>query len=564
MRFLTNTVDKWNHIKIRFFLLSLITGALPFFLLPVYFMEPDDYLLNYIANGSYGFEGSQNLVFIKLPIGCLLKLLYRLTTQVNWYAILLAAFIILSYTVIYDCIWACTKSHLGILAVFLSNLVVLTWFFTFTVAGYLTVLAGGVLVCTAIIREKPMGCRIAGVLLIYLGYCMRKDTVLSTLFLLIPLGLRCLYRTYGISELKKQILLFLKSWGMPIVLALILLGGTHVLDRAAYQGEQWDGFLEFTSARGYAVDYPSLTYAYHIGEFQEVGIDEIDYYMLVGWNFAEKQVFTPDKMSGAGRVEARNISLRSRTDYAIGQLNRKGILLILLPFFTWLFLLLSRKKYPWFFGLITVGCVWMLDLILLIIRLRYVDRVVFPMMIASVTALILLGTGTEKKSPIASTTALVILLALPGCLYMKDFSSSVAWMKQPYDSPYHASLVKEIHDHPENLYVFDVVLLSGMYYYNHPVSKVLTTDTFQNVARAGSWDTFSLRYYNQVQNYVDDPDNLLSALILEKNVKYVSYDASVPKLKSFLEYHSGKTCNMSETSFEDSRYKIYSFELNES
>ncbi len=46
-----------------------------------YYMEPDDYLLNYIANGSYGTEHSHYLIYIRGSIGLILKGLYQLSDR---------------------------------------------------------------------------------------------------------------------------------------------------------------------------------------------------------------------------------------------------------------------------------------------------------------------------------------------------------------------------------------------------------------------------------------------------------------------------------------------------
>ena len=66
-----------------FFVLSAFAVAVPLNLRPVYFMVADDYLLNYIANGSYGTEHSDHLIYIQSPLGRFLKMLYGVMPGVN-------------------------------------------------------------------------------------------------------------------------------------------------------------------------------------------------------------------------------------------------------------------------------------------------------------------------------------------------------------------------------------------------------------------------------------------------------------------------------------------------
>lgn len=545
--------------KTRFFLLSLAAGILPFFLRPVYFMEPDDYLLNYIANGSYGRIGSQNLIFLRLPIGYILKALYGITTQINWYAALLVLFFVLSWAVVYDCVWACTKSRLSILAVFLPDLLLTYCFLTFTAAAYLAVLAGGIIICTAIVLKKGAAFRMAGIFFLYFGYCMRDDTLIPTLFILFPLGIYFLYLRYGTKDLPAAFGSFFREWRTPVGLLLVLLAATLLWEKAAYARDGWEGFLEFTDGRGDAVDYPPVSYAYHAEEFQKTGLDEIDYNMLIGWNFAEKDIFTPENMHEVGMIEAHSVSTSKRVNYAREQIDRKAILLMLFPVLVFLMLLLMQKGYPWFFGLCIVGCDLLMDAVLLFWRMRFVVRAALPLALAALVALVLLGFQKPYRNPVVGVSALAILLLLPGVVYTRDYLASVAWMRQPYGMKTHASLRKEIREHPENLYIIDGGILSGIYYYDHPVTKVMTTDTFRNIARSGSWDTYSVRYYRQAENFIRDPDNLLSSLIREDHVFYVSFDQSVPKMKNFLEHHTGKTYTLTSIEYDDSQYEIYTF-----
>ena len=83
-------------------------------------------------------------------------------------------------------------------------------------------------------------------------------------------------------------------------------------------------------------------------------------------------------------------------------------------------------------------------------------------------------------------------------------------------------LTEEIRSHPDKLYVMDAAVLSHQFYFGTPASRVLTTDLFGNVVRSGSWDSYSPRYYSQLEGCLDDPDNLLTAVVEDPDVMYVS------------------------------------------
>ncbi|MDO5703407.1 MAG: hypothetical protein Q4G47_08650, partial [Lachnospiraceae bacterium] len=85
--------------------IALAAGAMPFLFGTVYFMVADDYLINYIANGSYGWADSDHLIFLRMPIGKTLQLLYSLTTSVNWYFLMLMSVAVLSFAVLHACLY---------------------------------------------------------------------------------------------------------------------------------------------------------------------------------------------------------------------------------------------------------------------------------------------------------------------------------------------------------------------------------------------------------------------------------------------------------------------------
>ena len=129
--------------------LSLAACALPFLTGTVYFMVADDYLLNYIANGSYGLENSDHLIFIRIPVGALLKALYSVSSSVNWYMILLLAGTVLSFALLHTCVWKRTGSCPAMILSLVINYITVAYFFSFTVVAFLCCAAGFAVLGTA-------------------------------------------------------------------------------------------------------------------------------------------------------------------------------------------------------------------------------------------------------------------------------------------------------------------------------------------------------------------------------------------------------------------------------
>ena len=117
-------------------LLSAVLSVVPFLIRPVYYMTGDDYLLNYIANGSYGMAGSSHLVFIRVLYGVLLKVLYTLTTAVNWYLVMLILLLIVSFTVIYSELLRQGR-WLALIPAVIMHALVVPFFLSFTVIAFL-------------------------------------------------------------------------------------------------------------------------------------------------------------------------------------------------------------------------------------------------------------------------------------------------------------------------------------------------------------------------------------------------------------------------------------------
>ena len=592
--------------------LCLVT--LPFRTL--YFMEPDDYLLNFIANGSYGWKYSENLVYIRTSVGYLLKGLYHLTGAVNWYAVLLLLVILCSFAVFYDILWLRTRSAAALLLTASLNFLAVPVFFTYTAAAFFSACAGFLLLEDGLFHSPDSNNTgtvelTAGIVFFYFGFALRKDTIVPELALCFPIAMYSFLHTIRGYSPKVQ-----KREGrhsvrhpfhriLPALLAGILLfGGDAVIQSKSYGSDTWRFFSSFNEARTSVVDYNRLSYDLHKTELENAGLSATDYDMLCSWKFADKKVFTIDGMTAAGKLARHSFSLPERVADARQNLQGATLRIFLLPAAAWTFVLFlnfarrrKRRLSPALLSGLTLLMWYLLCAALLLYRMRFVTRVAAPLMMTAIIWILTAGLGHGQAAParknvkqeqavptcenekpdtenssgrksvwkescqnvICSVLAIVTLLLTAGMeiTCTRDFLASTRDHRQAGNTAYQ-SVKEEITADSSRLCIIDGYVLSMLYYYDRPVKDVLCTDTFWNIVRSGSWDSFSERYYLQAENlHLTDPDRPLLSLVTDPGTIFVSQDASL--MQAFLSEQTGKNIQVEERENTGTDIHIYQF-----
>lgn len=592
--------------------LCLVT--LPFRTL--YFMEPDDYLLNFIANGSYGWKYSENLVYIRTSVGYLLKGLYHLTGAVNWYAVLLLLVILCSFAIFYDILWLRTRSAAALLLTASLNFLAVPVFFTYTAAAFFSACAGFLLLEDGLFHSPGSNNTgtvelTAGIVFFYFGFALRKDTIVPELALCFPIAMYSFLHTIRGYSPKVQ-----KREGrhsgrhpfrriLPALLAGILLfGGDAVIQSKSYGSDTWRFFSSFNEARTSVVDYNRLSYDLHKTELENAGLSATDYDMLCSWKFADKKVFTIDGMTVAGKLARHSFSLPERVADARQNLQGATLRIFLLPAAAWTFVLFlnfarrrKRRLSPALLSGLTLLMWYLLCAALLLYRMRFVTRVAAPLMMTAIIWILTAGLGLGQAAParknvkqeqavpacenekpdtenssgrksvwkescqnvICSVLAIVTLLLTVGMeiTCTRDFLASTRDHRQAGNTAYQ-SVKEEITADSSRLCIIDGYVLSMLYYYDRPVKDVLCTDTFWNIVRSGSWDSFSERYYLQAENlHLTDPDRPLLSLVTDPGTIFVSQDASL--MQAFLSEQTGKNILVEERENTGTDIHIYQF-----
>ena len=558
-----------------FFVLSALAVAVPLNLRPVYFMVADDYLLNYIANGSYGTEHSDHLIYIQTPLGRILKMLYGVMPDVNWYMVLLAVMIAVSFAVVMYVIYKRSGSLMFAFIPLLPELFIVPFFFTYTVVAILTAVAAGAAMSMDLKeKERKWPWILLAAVLFGLSFNLRKDSFYVGTALACPVMLDAVLTGRMADEpavLKnvfsvKTLTAAIRKACIPCLTFLLVVGISAVWNHIDYSSDEWREFTRYNEARTDVVDYIMPPYDYMEGILTELGLTKTDYDMLDGWKFCEKAVFSTETLEKLAVRTHEYVTNAMRLSYVKRVATKYNIMLVLIPLIVWLFLLIRSRDLHKLSDILILLIYAALLVMLTFVKMRFVHRVGMPMALGAVFSLLLCEArlNEEAKKELfsvpkcAAGAVLGILILIFGVSYVRDYRNTNYLSFRNLALPDASQIREELRSHPEKLYIMDAGILSNIYYYDLPVQQLKRTDDFKNIIRSGSWDSYSPRFYNQAGSYIDDPDHLLTALVREENVRFVTMD-SRGVVKFLGEQYGRKVRREPEILFEQSGIGIVRF-----
>ena len=546
-------------------LLSAVLSVVPFLIRPVYYMTGDDYLLNYIANGSYGMAGSSHLVFIRVLYGVLLKVLYTLTTAVNWYLVMLILLLIISFTVIYSELLRQGR-WLPLIPAVIMHALVVPFFLSFTVIAFLAGGAGAILLAASLRPGRTWRRAAAvcdGLLLCMICRCLRKDAFLPCLAVMFPLLLCAFYSAVFRAEdrtRRKKILL--QTAGILLLLACGAAAEEKV-ELYAYSQPDWHDFRNYTFARSAVVDYPPASYEASREAFEQAGLTELDYDLLRGWKYAEKSLFSEKTLREVSRITAAALTKNARINYAKRVCPRPYLLFFALPLMMFAVMLCANRSYPVVPGILGLLIFYALNVMLLFVRLRFVMRVAGPLAMLTIICLCLLPAASGQSLPRGSKRSYAAALCFSaaflaaGTAFMMFFTRANAVPRISPDEWPKSQITAEMEAHNDTLYILDGSILNVLYYNGTPAADVMTTGRFSNIVRAGSWDTYSPRFYAQAGMLVNDPENLLTSFARTDNTVFVGTEADL--IASFLQERTGALYVAEAQSFPELQTRLFRF-----
>lgn len=582
-------------------ILIVITACIllfPILCLKLPYYEVDDYLMNYIANGSLYGE-TINLIYPNYMFGIILSSLYSLVPGVNWYAVVLL--VTLSFALALG-FWLARQLQNKIFMIVVVCICMLVPFYlTFTVVAYLSVAMGTAGILYFVWHAVDDWLKfVYPILLVIWGICIRKGTLLSTLVLFLPiiillliqeklgkkewiglsigalllLGVLAIAVTWNVTLFLEPLLCIIALTGwliarrqnirfrglfrsfLVITLSIIIMNSFEVI---MDENQGWKDFRSYTSARSNVLDYPYVSYGDAGSELQEIGISETDYGLLWKWIFIDKKTYSEEKLLQIAQV----LKKYPRQTVAPQNICRPTVLLcygIPVMFFFILWNWKNRENKGWIQGL-SVLILWGLYM-LLWLRRRYVFRVTVPLCIVCVVQMLLVSGFLQRKDSEQSKRNIVcvasVCILLVVCQYVYT-SNNITMERNAKDSDY--MVIKEyVEETDEKLFLVDSSLYNMLYYTAEPIMSVDRTDIFSNVVKSGGGDSFSKRHYNQMQDWgIREPDRTMVMLALNENMRYIGNEGE--SMKKYLEEQLNQNILMEiEKSFENG-VEVYNYRI---
>lgn len=468
----------------------------------------DDILINYITEGVYG-EGSHQYIilpYMSLIFTFPLYLFKQIFPTMNCYLVSQYLFLTLSFIGLHYLFFKRFHS-LGIMIFLWFIQIILLQYFTYTVVAYLMCFVGFLYVFDS---ENIKLDKIIGVLFILVGISIRKDVFLSLMILMIPLLIYSF-----IKNRKKTIVSF-------VVVSSLYLGVSVINTITMINNQIVQNYLSWNELCTQIRDFPMIAYDDYKDAFVQEGVSYNDYECIYDWIFTEKKTLGENQLK---------LIANQRSLFDTYELNPVNIFIqffshpIYVFYFIFVLLLLFIFKIK---NYLTIGIILctLADLSALIVRQRVVERVYIPLLLCGIILLFYQKnewfTNKEKKD-LHIMKLFISIWFFAMFIYGYNFKG---WFTVQENHPV-TDLYLYVKDHPNDLFVFDKY--SQLIKAQYPIDTFVVKSSLynQNIMTLGNWDTFSLRYYHQLQQYhLQEADSFLEHLHEYDNVKIIMYPDS--------------------------------------
>lgn len=341
--------------------------------LKIKFETSDDAAMNVIAAGSYTGSPSERLVFTNIWIGYVLKTLYNLISNVNWYAwYLIFSFFIGYLGIQYKMQQLSNKMSMKLVIHIVILLLLLPAFslLQFTKVSSILVLAGFLLILFNSSKSKYE--YLCGTILVVIGSSIRFESLLMNLLFAAPLLILIVFKLKGKIVLSAKY--FIVAIGISFILSLV--------NNYSYtQDPEWKNYKEINALQSKITSYDNPVFTYnnvkHV--LNQKGWYLEDYNMASMFYFdlgvpkysKESLMFIKEKTSRLNDIKSIDFlyfSFVENIKQFFSSYNKSGLLILLLCTMVILF---YRKEFNsiislllfvssivlllWFLGIFTTG-----------------------------------------------------------------------------------------------------------------------------------------------------------------------------------------------------------------
>ena len=523
----------------------------------LYYIQSDDYQMNYISMGGITGTPDEHLVFIKSFLGVITRFLYNINSQINWFG-LIYIIVILLFTYSFFLVMSIhINNRIALIASLVLEIITICWL-TFTTIAYFCIAIGIMAIIEGIINKsnkyKKYTLIIAGVLLVVCSYTLRSTAMITGLLLALPVLI--------ISANK---LIRSKELYVALVGIVLLISVVQIIDNKSYDSKMWKEYKSFNSARSQVVDYPIEDYKDNEKIYKELSLSENDVNCIKHWIFADKKVFSTNKVLKVAKSTKMNTRYNLKIQSILNELLKMKETYIVLVLSVILILLCYSKKQK---ILIALQIIFVYGLATsLIILNRSLARVYIPIFVIGVLYIFFIYYFDQKKTDETMNKkkkillgASILLISVSTAFYVNMYKEKVS-EKKTVETEF-KYLRQYILDHKDVVFVSNDIFNIMNY---QSVLDVKAPQPYMNLMNMGHWNIYDDAYYKQVNKYdLSYKDRLLMDIAKDKNVLFI--DSSTKKTQrmidtvTFISEHTNKKIIIKPIkTFEKSR--LYSISL---
>ncbi len=542
----------------------------------------DDFIMEMVASGIYTGQPDSHIMFSNIFMGWILTLFYHINSTVSWFfwiqmLLCLCAYLAITYVLTHR-----LRPEAAVFIVILLTSFTARDFYIlpqFTKTAIAASAGGLLLIIWGVFYQKKWGiCLLGGVLTFFGALVRQKAFYIAVAFA----GILVIYESIRVLHYEKWSLrkVICKAW-LPGVILLMMVLVCGKLDSLSYMMDSnYSYYREFSKTRSQILDYTWPTYEECQSDFQDIGITENDYSMILEWNFADSDFFNLEKMKQVLQVvlEHRTSQQHSVIE-ALRMIKARQLHypITLCCIFLGVFCIAANWRKFWVPTAAAIMAVGFL--IYFYFAGRWVYRVEFCFLYcAAVVVAYFCELRVEKKwlnYVICVVTVIAAFLQIPKYLPNQKWKTmdAVGYRRMVYDTYYyswdynaakytnvvvpgkiHPDFIQTLKSNPDNLYVLDFNTCIQTFYYDFKVFQSSRNYFPQNaVYFAGVTE-----YHPSVGKHLSEIgcDNLMKTL-LNENVYFVSNDSYKIVLQFFHEH--GKENVQLEACGEIDGYQIWKY-----
>lgn len=492
----------------------------------------DDFHLAALCSGLYG-ENIPYTVFTNVIYGFILSILYAALPICNWLTVLNILVLYLIYAVLgYFLIKKNTPivglccSALLLFSTYSSLLLEMNWTKFCAFFGM-----AGFIILAESLEEEQRKYRVAGIVVGEALILWSSIIRIQAFLLIVPFGF--LLKVREIKSIK-GIMQVLKDKYYKIVFAsLIGVGLLLGVNKIAYSTEMWNDYRVFD-----ILDYEFPQYEDYSEEYEKMGYTESDINFLKRFYISDSIVFDKDRVDRMGDLTKTkpNESMRDLLEELIQSLedtylsgHMASIAILLLVYF------FAGEKRNTLLACL-VGCLALMEIIVLHIMGRPIERVISIPIFSSVLCCLLM---LNKENYVCNTKKYFLALTVYCLLFSKIFFLDTE--EYCVGRTETVNFLEYISEQKESLFVWDIYDSRVMEAYN-PLGRI-DKDLMVNSTYDSGWPS-NMPFFQQRYKEYAGGDSLYHAMVNADNV-YLVGNNNIELKREFIENHYGDNVSYS-------------------